>query len=95
MLALNSILARNRDKASRSIESHIDLGNKYLEIHKEIRLQFADVSPVTGDMLADFQKRVSELDRQTTTNNISFIGRWWSKIRVYSGINLCWVDSLE
>lgn len=93
-LALSSVLANNRDKANRSIETHIDLGNKYLEIYKELRILTTDMSVVRADTLTALQRRISELDRATAKCKISFVGRWWSKLRIYSEMDLHWVDSL-
>lgn len=93
-LALNSVLASNRDKANRSIETHIDLGNKYLEIYKEIRVRLTDVSNVTTDMLAGWQSRISDLDRRTSKSKISLIGRLWSKLRIKEEMDLHWIDQV-
>ncbi|MCK6462442.1 MAG: hypothetical protein L6Q29_01315 [Candidatus Pacebacteria bacterium] len=93
-LALGSVMANNRDKANRSIETHIDLGNKYLEIYKEIRVRLTDINSVTADMLAGWQARISELDRRTSKSKISFAGRWWSKLRIKEEMDLQWVDQV-
>ena len=89
--ALSSVLASNRDKANRAIEGHMDLGNKYLAIHKEIRILMADLTGVTTDQLTDLQERISELDRQTSRNRINLVGRWWMKARIKEEMDLGWL----
>jgi hypothetical protein len=93
-LALSSVLATNRDKANQSIENHIDLGNKYLEIYKEIRVRLTDINTVTTDMLSAWQGRISDLDRRTSKSKISLIGRWWSALRIKEEMDLHWVEQI-
>lgn len=91
VLALNSALANNRERADKSIQEHMDLGNKYLAIHKEIRVRMADAGSVTTDMLAEFQRRISDLDLKTARNRISFVGRWWAKCKIVEEMDLDWL----
>lgn len=93
-LALSSVLASNRDKANRSIEAHIDLGNKYLEIYKEIRVHLTNINAITTDTLSGWQNRISALDHQTSKSKISLIGRLWSKFRIKEEMDLQWVDGI-
>jgi hypothetical protein len=93
-LALSSVLANNRDKANRSIETHIDLGNKYLEVYKEIRVCLTDVDKVTTEMLTAWQSRISALDGRTSKSKISFAGRIWSKFKIKKEMDLHWTDKI-
>lgn len=93
-LALNSVLASNRDKANQSIEGHIDLGNGYLEIHKEIRIHLLEIDKVTSEMLSEWQEKISKLDRRTSKSKISCIGRFWSKIKIKKEMDLEWVEQI-
>jgi hypothetical protein len=93
-LALSSVIASNRDKANQSIEAHIDLGNGYLEIYKEMRVRLTEIDKITPDMLAVWQERISKLDRRTSKSKISHIGRLWSKLRIWEEMDLHWVDGI-
>jgi hypothetical protein len=93
-LALNSVLASNRDKANQSIESHIDLGNCYLEIYKEMRVRLPEMEKITTEMLAGWQERISKLDRRTSKSKISHVGRLWSKLRIKEEMDLHWIDTI-
>lgn len=94
-LALTSLLASNRDRANRTIETHMDIGNKYLEIHKEIRILMANPDGITSEQLIELQRRVSELDRNSRRYRISLIGRLWSKMRIKEEMDLGWLLNQE
>ena len=93
-LALNSVLSSNRDKANNCMESHVDLGNKYLEIYKELRVRLTDADSITSEMLSGWQTKISELDNRTSTNKISLMGRWWSKLTIKEEMDLHWIDEI-
>ncbi len=89
--ALVSVWSSNRDKADLEIRKHMELGNKYLSIHKEIRILSAQSGELSSEKIQDLSKRINELDQETTTCTISFVGRWWSKIRINSEMDLDWL----
>ena len=93
-LALSSVWANNRNEADRSIEMHVNLGNKYLAIHKEIRVLLADINNINTGILSDLQTRISEIDQKTSKCKINFAGRWWAKFRIKEEMDLNWVDSI-
>jgi hypothetical protein len=90
-LALNSNSNNNRDKANKVIEQHFDLANKYLEIFKQIRNLNCDIESLTIQKLNEIQSEVTQLDIQSTQLPISFIGRWWAKLRINKEVDLGWI----
>lgn len=93
-LALSSVWANSRNKADRTMEMHIDLGNKYLAIYKEIRILMTNLGSVTSHTLTDLQQRISEIDHKTSKCKISFAGRWWTKFRINEEMDLHWVKEI-
>lgn len=90
-LALNSALNNNRDKANTLIKQHMDLGNRYLEIFKQIRNLNSDIQNLSIEKLEEIQKSISQLDNQTKFFPITFIGRWWTKLRIRGEVDLDWI----
>jgi len=90
VLALASVWSQRRDKSDRAVKMHMDLGNKYLELYKEMRTQWAsrDVSP---EAAAELRERLSALDRQTTQTRIGLVGRYWAKCTLRSEVDIGWL----
>jgi len=94
-LALISVWNNNRDKANKIIEQHMDLGNKYLEIYKQIRNLNTDSENLSGEKLNEIQSNITQLDNQTKRLPISFVGRWWAKLRIKKEVGLDWIYQKE
>jgi hypothetical protein len=90
-LALTSTLATNREKADQTISAHMELGNKYLDLHKEIKVLATDITTIDQEKLIGLQKKVGELDAQTSKLRITLIGRWWSWWKINKEMDLTWI----
>lgn len=90
-LALNSTLATNKEKADKTIEAHTDLGNKYLALYGEIKVAATNIESLDQAKLDYFQKRIAELNTETTKLRITFIGRWWSKLAIEKEMDVKWL----
>ena len=91
ILAINSSLANNRDIANKEIKRHMEIGNNYLEIYKELRNSFSNVSSVDINILDSYRKRISLLDNQSNNCNINFAGRIWSKVTIKKEMDMSWI----
>ncbi len=90
-LALNSTLATNKEKAGKTIEAHTNLGNKYLNLYNEIKVAATNMDVLDQAKLDYFQKKIGELNGETTKLRITFIGRCWSKWRIEKEMDLKWL----
>lgn len=90
ILALTSPLVNNQDQTCKRIDEHMSLGNSYLALHKEIR-NLAAESEITKDQLDEITKKMSELDQQSRSLHISFIGRLWSKFTIHKEMDIAWI----
>jgi hypothetical protein len=68
----------------------MDLGNKYLELYKELRSRWAN-GEVSPEEAAAFRERLSALDRQTSQTRISLVGRYWAKWTLKSEVDTGWL----
>ena len=89
--ALNSALANNRNEANRTVERHMELGNKYLDLYNEIKVAATELDRVDQSRLSQLQKRIGELHAETNKLRISFAGRWWSKWKIDKEMDLKWL----
>lgn len=89
--ALNSALANNRNEANRTVERHMELGNKYLDLYNEIKIAATEIDRVDQARLSQLEKRIAELNAETSKLRINFVGRWWSKWRIEKEMDLRWV----
>lgn len=92
MIALSSSMASNRDKANNRVKKHMELGNEYLEVFKKLRQMHSDEG---GIDLAQITARVGEIDKKTNNYKISFIGRWWAKIKINKEMDLSWIRNKQ
>ena len=90
VLALTSAWAQRSDKAKRAVHEHMALGNKYLELYKEIR-ERSSAGNVGGQVISDFRQRLSALDNQTSKTRIGLVGRYWAKWRLHSEVDMDWM----
>lgn len=95
IFALISNFNNNRKIADKKIKEHQELGNQYLELYKEIKVLACDINSLSSEKLMEIQKKISQLDQKTNDLKISFVGRWWSKIRINSEMDLKWLSNKE
>lgn len=90
-LALTSTLATNKEKADQTISKHMELGNKYLNLFNEIKVLVTDIAIVDQTKLNELQKKIGELNMQTSKCRITLIGRWWSWWKINKEMDLAWI----
>lgn len=90
IIAMTSVAANNRDKTSETIKKHMDLGNKYLDLHKQVRVE-ATKADIDTSALTSFTQKIAELDRETADLHICFAGRLWSKMCIKKEMDLDWL----
>lgn len=90
-LALTSTLATNKEKADQTISAHMELGNKYLDLYNEIKVLATDIATVNQAKLSELQKKVGELNAQTSKLRITLIGRWCSWWKINKEMDLAWI----
>ncbi|MGF1620422.1 MAG: hypothetical protein ACFCUR_07400 [Rhodomicrobiaceae bacterium] len=90
VLALSSAWSNRSDKSERAMKSHMNLGNKYLEVYKEMRAHWAG-NEATPEAVSDFRQRLSTLDNQTCKLRIRLVGRYWAKFTIKSEVDLAWL----
>ena len=90
-LALTSTLATNKEKADQTISAHMELGNKYLNLYNEIKVIATDITAVDQSKLSELQKKLDELNVQTSKFRITLIGRWWSWWKINKEMDLSWI----
>lgn len=88
--ALSSTLSNNREKAQEKVEGHMELGNKYLEAHKKIKIMIAN-RKYDHDSVEKIKKEICALDKKTHSLHISLAGRWWSKMNINREMNIGWI----
>jgi hypothetical protein len=91
MIALVSVRSNNRDRADEEIKKHMELGNSYLDIYKELRVLITQEENVPSEKIRSLHEAISKLDRESTSYQIGFVGRWWSKLRINSEMELDWL----
>jgi hypothetical protein len=91
LFAILSQFANNLDSAKVTIEKHMELGNKYLALYKEIRTAYFSASEVESTAINDFTNRNIAIIEQSGPYRICFIGRWWAKIRIEEEMGLDWI----
>ena len=91
VLALSSTLATNKDKADATISAHMELGNKYLNLYNEIKVIATSMETVDQQMLTGLQKKLADLNTQTSKLRITLIGRWWSWWQINKEMDLVWL----
>lgn len=93
-IALFSILshfASNQDSAKVTIEKHMELGNKYLALYKEIRTAYFSDDDIGSAAINDFTNRNNAIIEQSYPYRICLIGRWWAKLRIKDEMDLDWI----
>lgn len=90
-LALTSTLATNKEKADQIISAHMELGNKYLSLYNEIKVIATNITTVDQSKLSELQKKLDELNVQTSKLRITLIGRWWSWWKINKEMDLAWI----
>lgn len=90
-LALTSTLATNKEKADQTISAHMELGNKYLDLYNEIKVLATDIPTINQEKLSELQRKVGELNTQTSKLRITLIGRWWSRWKIDKEMDLDWI----
>jgi len=91
-LALSSSRSNNRDRVSKEIKNHMELGNRYLELFKRMRTMAAGSGSPNEETLDDLQKQISELDAQTNKLRINTVGYWWTRLRINREMDLDWLN---
>ncbi len=89
-LALASPLVSNQDQACKKIDSHMGLGNDYLDIYKQLR-DLSTEDSITQAKLGEISKKIRELDKRSNELRIPLIARWWSACVVKKQMDLDWV----
>ena len=89
LIALMSPVLNNQDKTAETIKNHMELGNGYLEIYKDIRILLTQGTVSDSDMNG-IMDRVRSLDHKTSQFRIGFVARIWSKWRIESEMDLSW-----
>lgn len=90
ILALISPLVSNQEMALKIINDHMALGNDYLELYKGIRNISAENS-ITKEQVEQISEKIKILDRRTDKLQISFAGRWWSKLKINKEMDIEWI----
>jgi hypothetical protein len=90
ILALMSPLVSNQDQACKKTDEHMNLGNAYLDLYTKIR-NFSTEDAVTMEHIEEIAKIKRELDAKSNSLRISFIPRWWSKLRINKEMDLGWI----
>lgn len=90
VLILTSPLLSNQDRAIATIKGHMDLGNDYLTLYKEIRDILSDSTPTKADMEKISQK-MNELDKKTSSLRIGMVARKWSECVIEKEMDLDWI----
>ena len=91
-LALTSTLATNKEKAVQIIAAHMELGNKYLELYNEIKVLATSIETLDQTKLSGLQRKIGELNTQTSKFRITLIGRWWSWWKIDKEMDLAWIN---
>lgn len=68
------------------------LGNKYLEIYKEIRNEVLQDNALTREDISYFQKRLTLLDNDSSRYPIGLIASYWSTLVIRKEMNLDWLQ---
>lgn len=89
--ALNSALASNRNEAERSVEQHMELGNKYLNLYNEIKVLATEIDKVDQARLSQLQQRIGGLNAETSKLRVGFAGRCWSRLTINKEMDLRWL----
>lgn len=90
VLAISSAWANRSDKAERVVKGHMGLGNKYLELYKEMR-EAHSTDEVAPDAVSRLRHRLSALDNETSKTRIGLVGRFWAKWTLTSEVDVNWM----
>jgi len=90
VLALASVWSQRRDKSDRAVKAHMDIGNKYLELYKEMRVTWANGN-FLPEAVSEFREHLSALDRQTSQTRIGLVGRYWARWTLRSEVDIGWL----
>lgn len=90
-LALNSSLANNRRETDQIVRKHMELGNRYLALYNEIKVIATDIENLNQVELSQLQQKIDELNTETNRLRIGFVGRWWSKWKIRTEMDLDWL----
>ena len=69
---------------------HKSLANEYLGVFKDLQDIYYSQEDETNKFIA-IRDKIKKLDKKTSKYNICTIGRWWSKIRIKSEMDLEWI----
>jgi hypothetical protein len=90
-LALASPLVNNQDQACKRVIDHMSLGNKYLDIYKQIR-DLSTETTITNAQVAVISRKIRDLDKQTNDLRIPTVARIWSWVVIRYQMDLTWIE---
>ena len=91
-LALTSVVGTRPEKAERAVREHMQLGNEYLDLYKELRAVHEIGEAIDSDRVHALRERMSGLDGKSSKLPIGIVGRYWAKVRIRSEMDLKWLD---
>jgi len=88
-MVLTSLALMHQEEYTK-IEKYTQLANNYKSLYDEIE---ADYHKRDFENIDGYQQKVKELREQTSKYPINMIGRWWSKKRIESEMDLKWIST--